>query len=62
MELPQSFNLICVCAPHFMLRCESTGADVSEVSRAIGLDSRIGPKFLQVIIMPLFDLKLIHQY
>tara|TARA_Y100000589_G_scaffold195933_1_gene185230 strand:+ start:340 stop:1782 length:1443 start_codon:yes stop_codon:yes gene_type:complete len=26
--------------------CESTGADVREVSRAIGLDSRIGEKFL----------------
>ena len=26
--------------------CESTGADVREVSRAIGLDSRIGSKFL----------------
>ncbi|HBS06645.1 MAG TPA: nucleotide sugar dehydrogenase, partial [Leptospiraceae bacterium] len=27
--------------------CEATGADVSEISRAIGMDSRIGPKFLQ---------------
>jgi UDPglucose 6-dehydrogenase len=27
--------------------CESTGADVGEVARAIGTDSRIGPKFLQ---------------
>merc|ERR1712007_7484 len=26
--------------------CEKTGADVTEVSRAIGADSRIGPKFL----------------
>ena len=26
--------------------CESTGADVREVSRAIGSDSRIGTKFL----------------
>mmetsp|Transcript_28166 Transcript_28166/g.79997 ORF Transcript_28166/g.79997 Transcript_28166/m.79997 type:complete len:834 (-) Transcript_28166:99-2600(-) len=26
--------------------CEKTGADVAEVSRAIGKDSRIGPKFL----------------
>jgi len=26
--------------------CEATGADVREVSRAIGTDSRIGPKFL----------------
>jgi UDPglucose 6-dehydrogenase len=27
--------------------CEKTGADVSEVSKAIGMDSRIGSKFLQ---------------
>ena len=27
--------------------CEKTGADVSELSRAIGMDSRIGPKFLK---------------
>jgi len=27
--------------------CEVTGGDVSQVARAIGLDSRIGPKFLQ---------------
>ena len=26
--------------------CEATGADVREVARAIGTDSRIGPKFL----------------
>merc|ERR1719188_716103 len=26
--------------------CEKTGADVSEVSRAVGADSRVGPKFL----------------
>merc|ERR1711881_295114 len=30
--------------------CEKTGADVSEVSRAIGTDSRIGPKFLNASI------------
>ena len=30
--------------------CEVTGADVSEVSRAIGMDSRIGPKFLQASV------------
>nr|CAG4638351.1 EOG090X03RJ [Cyclestheria hislopi] len=30
--------------------CEATGADVSEVARAIGLDSRIGPKFLQASV------------
>ena len=27
--------------------CEKTGADVNEVSRAVGMDSRIGPKFLK---------------
>jgi UDPglucose 6-dehydrogenase len=27
--------------------CESTGADVQEVARAIGMDSRIGPRFLK---------------
>lgn len=27
--------------------CEQTGADVDEVARAIGMDSRIGPKFLK---------------
>lgn len=27
--------------------CEATGANVQEVARAIGMDSRIGPKFLQ---------------
>lgn len=27
--------------------CEKTGADVNEVARAVGMDSRIGPKFLQ---------------
>ncbi len=27
--------------------CEATGADVTEVSRAIGMDSRIGPKFIK---------------
>ena len=30
--------------------CEHTGADVQEVSRAIGMDSRIGSKFLQASI------------
>jgi UDPglucose 6-dehydrogenase len=30
--------------------CERTGADISEVSRAIGTDSRIGPKFLNASI------------
>ena len=27
--------------------CEATGANIGEVSRAIGMDSRIGPKFLK---------------
>lgn len=30
--------------------CEATGADVSEVARAIGLDSRIGSKFLHASV------------
>jgi len=30
--------------------CEYTGADVTEVSRAIGMDSRIGPKFLKASV------------
>ena len=30
--------------------CEVTGADVSEVSRAIGMDSRIGSKFLKASV------------
>merc|ERR1711963_437481 len=30
--------------------CERTGADVGEVSRAIGTDTRIGPKFLNASI------------
>ncbi len=30
--------------------CEATEADVDEVSRAIGLDSRIGPKFLKASV------------
>lgn len=30
--------------------CEATGADVGEVARAIGTDSRIGPKFLKASI------------
>lgn len=30
--------------------CEATGADVEEVARAIGLDSRIGPKFLRASV------------
>jgi len=30
--------------------CEKTGADVTEVARAIGMDSRIGPKFLRASV------------
>jgi UDPglucose 6-dehydrogenase len=30
--------------------CEVTGADVNELSKAIGTDSRIGPKFLQASV------------
>lgn len=30
--------------------CEVTGADVGEVGRAIGMDSRIGPKFLKASV------------
>jgi UDPglucose 6-dehydrogenase len=30
--------------------CETTGADVDEVARAIGTDSRIGPKFLRASV------------
>ncbi len=30
--------------------CEKTGADISEVARAIGTDSRIGPKFLKASV------------
>ncbi|MBZ9786742.1 UDP-glucose 6-dehydrogenase [Psychroflexus sp. CAK57W] len=30
--------------------CEATGADVNEVAKAIGMDSRIGPKFLQASV------------
>ena len=30
--------------------CEKTGADIEEVSNAIGMDSRIGSKFLKVSV------------
>lgn len=30
--------------------CEQTGADIEEVAKAIGMDSRIGPKFLQASV------------
>lgn len=30
--------------------CEKTGADIKEVSKAIGMDSRIGPKFLNASV------------
>jgi len=30
--------------------CEATGANIQEVARAVGMDSRIGPKFLQASV------------
>ena len=30
--------------------CEATGADVEEVAKAVGKDSRIGPKFLKASV------------
>ncbi len=30
--------------------CEATGADVQEVARCIGTDSRIGPRFLNASV------------
>ena len=30
--------------------CEKTGADVNEVAKAVGMDSRIGPKFLKASV------------
>src|SRR5690606_39251831 len=30
--------------------CEKTGANVDEVAKAIGMDSRIGPKFLKASV------------
>ena len=30
--------------------CEATGADVDEVAYAVGLDTRIGPKFLKASV------------
>ena len=30
--------------------CEQTGADIGEVAKAVGTDSRLGPKFLQASV------------
>ena len=30
--------------------CEKTGADITELSKAIGMDQRIGPKFLNASV------------
>ena len=38
--------------------CEKTEADIGQIAKAIGMDSRIGPKFLQTSIG--FGLSLIH--
>ena len=40
----------------FSAICERTGADVNEVAKAVGTDSRIGPKFLQEILRTLICL------
>nr|CAG4651708.1 EOG090X03RJ [Triops cancriformis] len=34
----------------FSAICEATGADISQVAEAVGLDSRIGPKFLKASV------------
>jgi UDPglucose 6-dehydrogenase len=34
----------------FSALCERTGADIDEVSRAVGMDNRIGPKFLKASV------------
>jgi len=39
--------------------CEATGADVSEVAKGIGLDSRIGPKFLQASVGKYYSCELL---
>ena len=38
------------CIVSISLLCEKTGADLAEVARAIGIDSRIGPKSLKTSI------------
>lgn len=44
--LPDCRLCVCVC----QALCEATDADITEVSRAIGSDPRIGPKFLQASV------------
>ena len=34
----------------FLLLCEKTGASIQEISKAIGMDSRIGPEFLEASV------------
>jgi UDP-glucose 6-dehydrogenase len=43
------FKLI-VCRTDTQALCEKTGADVKEVAVAIGMDSRIGNKFLNASV------------
>lgn len=42
--------------------CEVTGADVGEVAKGIGLDSRIGPKFLQASVGKCSDFSVLYYF